>query len=101
MSASYMAEANAIAAALRKQPAPASRRPAQPTTANLAVLAFMREFFADNDQLPPVAVVARHFGWSGMSAVQHHVSALMHHGLVERNAVGKLRFTRTGAKARP
>lgn len=105
---SYMTEANDIAAKLRRQPAPAGkhgravtgsaasrcRLPAAPTSRQLEVLAFMREFFAQNDQLPPNAAIAAHFGWSAPSACGDHIKALTRHGLIERNAVGKLRFVR-------
>lgn len=94
---SYMHEANQIAAALRGRAAPARRRgkAAGPSEVNLQVLAFMRTFFAANDQLPPVAVVAAHFGWSaGPSSADWHIKALINHGLLERNVLGKLRFAR-------
>lgn len=99
---SYMREANAIAAALRGRAIaakPARRRgPAVgPSEINLQVLAYMREFFGHNDQLPPVAHIARHFGWAGVATAQHHIGALLRFGLVERNAVGKLRFARAVA----
>ena len=106
---SYMTEANAIADALRgrgsQRAAPIARRgrgPGRaPTARNLAVLAFMREFFAANDQLPPVSAIVRHFGWTSQGAAQGHVEALRRFGLVESNAVGKLRFVRPreGAEA--
>jgi len=100
MTSNYMAEANAIASALRGQSAsvrvPGRRRgpTKSPSASNLEVLAFMRAFFAANDQLPPVAVISRHFGWVGVSAAAWHISALRRFGLVESNAVGKLRFVR-------
>ena len=93
-----MQQANAIADALRGRgaaPVPRRRRgpAAAPSAANLQVLAFMRDFFADNDQLPPVAVVAKRFGWAVASA-DWHIQALIKHGLLERNALGKLKFAR-------
>lgn len=105
---SYMTEANAIADALRgrgshREPATVRRRgPVQaPTARNLEVLAFMREFFAANDQLPPVSAIVRHFGWVSTGAAQGHIEALRRFGKVEGNAVGKLRFVRQreGAEA--
>lgn len=97
----YMHEANRIADALRGRGGDrvrvrrtASRRPGQPTPRNLEVLAFMREFFAENDQLPPVAVVSRHFGWASVAAAESHIASLIRHGLLERNVLGKLRFAR-------
>ena len=91
---SYMTEANAIAAQLRGKAKPTGRKATGPTPRNLDVLAFMRQFFAENDQLPPVAPVCEHFGWRSLQAGQDHVDALLRHGLIERNAVGKLRFAR-------
>jgi hypothetical protein len=94
----YMTQANAIADALRGRgaaPVPRRRRgpSAAPSAANLQVLTFMREFFANNDQLPPVAVVAKHFGWAAGTA-DWHIQALIHHGLLQRNVLGKLKFAR-------
>lgn len=95
---SYMTEANDIAAKLRRQPAPAGkpgRRAADaPSPRNLEVLEYCKEFFAENDQIPPGLSISRHFGWSSLNSAQIHVDALIHHGLLERNAVGKLRFAR-------
>lgn len=93
----YIEEANAIAARLR--PAPAPRVAAGPTPKALAVLAYCREFFAENDQLPPQAVISGHFGWASLNAAQVHIDALIRHKLLERNAVGKLRFARNGGAA--
>jgi SOS-response transcriptional repressor LexA len=57
------------------------------------VLAFLRSFYEANDQLPPMHVVAAHFGWGSWNSAQTHVEALAKRGLVEKNAVGKWRFT--------
>lgn len=100
-SGNYMTQANAIADALRRRGAERVRMPvhvprgraAAPSAINLQVLAFMRTFFADNDQLPPLAVIARHFGWAAGTA-DWHIHALIHHGLLERNVLGKLKFAR-------
>lgn len=89
-----MEEANAIAARLRGGPVRQARGPAAaPTAKNLEVLAYMRDFFRENDQLPPVATIAEHFGMNTTGA-DWHIKALLRLGRVERNAVGKLRFTR-------
>jgi SOS-response transcriptional repressor LexA len=58
------------------------------------VLAFLRAFYEANDQLPPMYVVARHFGWTSANAAQAHLMALWRRGLVERNELGKWRFAR-------
>lgn len=59
---------------------------------------YMRDFFAQNDQLPPMAHIAANFGWSSDQSALEHVESLMRHGLIERNACGKLRFSREGAQ---
>lgn len=61
------------------------------------VLAFMREFFAENDQLPGGPDIARHFGFRSPNAGADYVIALAKKGCIERNAVGKYRFTRSTA----
>ncbi len=95
---SYMEEANRIAAQIRgtgSVRAHRGRRAADtPTARNLEVLDYCKEFFAENDQIPPGLVISRHFGWSSLNAAQIHLDALVRHGLLERNAVGKLRFAR-------
>ncbi|WP_310636041.1 LexA family protein [Delftia acidovorans] len=70
-----------------------------PSERSLQVLAFMREFFAQNEQLPPADAIASHFGWASANAAQEHINALRGHGLVETNACGKLRFVRTKPNA--
>ena len=91
---SYMTEANDIAAALRGKAKPPGIKARKPTVRNLDVLNFMREFLAENDQLPPMEHIAGHFGWSSPMAAQSHINALVKHGLIERNACGKYRFSR-------
>lgn len=94
----YMHEANAIAARLRgggRTPSHTGPRKAVMASAiSLEVLAFMRQFFADNDQLPPLSVIARAFGWSCVGAAQYHTELLARFGYIEKNAVGKWRFAR-------
>lgn len=97
---SYMTEANAIAAALRGQgtqgvrTVPRRRAATEASPQNLRVLAFMREFFADNDQLPPLSVIVRHFSFRCSGSADWHIQALLRHGLLERNVLGKLKFAR-------
>lgn len=59
------------------------------------VLAFMREFFAENDQLPAGPEIARHFGFRSPNAGFEYLVALEKKGCIERNAVGRYRFTRS------
>lgn len=97
---SYMQEANAIAARLRSSSAP--HRPSRSgcharTTASpvaLDVLAFMRRFFAENDQLPPLSAISKAFGWASDQTGHGHVNTLLRFGHLERNAVGRWRFAR-------
>lgn len=97
---SYMQEANAIAARLRGSSAPhtASRSgPHKRTTASptaLQVLAYLRRFFADNDQLPPLSAIAAEFGWASDQSAHEHIRALARFGFVEHNTVGRWRFAR-------
>lgn len=62
------------------------------------VLNFCQEFFLQNDTLPTRAVVAEHFGWASANAAQCHMEILERCGFLEKNALGKYKFT---AKARP
>lgn len=58
------------------------------------VLSYMREFFIENDQLPPAPVIAQHFGWKSPTSAQRHLEQLARLRRIEVNAVGKLRFVR-------
>lgn len=93
----FLREANAIADQLRgRGAAPAVRRRGAakgPSARNLEVLAFMRDFFSANDQLPPVTAICAHFGWAG-NAAHTHLVALARFGLIEKNTVGRWRFAR-------
>ena len=57
------------------------------------VLAYCREFFAENDQIPPQSCIAQRFDVFEQTA-QTYMHALRDAGHVERNAVGKWRFAR-------
>lgn len=69
----------------------------QLTSRQEQVLAYMREFFTANDQLPPLHTIAKRFGWKSVNAAQSYASILEGKGYIERNAVGKYRFTRQDA----
>lgn len=58
------------------------------------VLNFMKSFFDQNDQIPPMHAIRDHFGWKSNNAAQEHCDALETHGRIEKNAVGKFRFVR-------
>lgn len=90
--------ANSIADRLRGRAKPTGVKATGPTPRNLDVLAFMREFWAENDQLPPMTHIAHHFWWVSTQAAQCHVDALAHHGMLERNVCGKYRFARGASK---
>lgn len=57
------------------------------------VLAYCREFFEQNDQLPPQSCVSERFGVVEQVA-QKYMRSLGDAGHLERNAVGKWRFKR-------
>ena len=65
----------------------------QLTDLQRSVYVFMREFFAENDQLPTVAVICEKFG-KYPNQIHELQLALMKHGLIERNAVHKFKFAR-------
>lgn len=91
-----MAEANAIAARLRPGRAPVvarSRKPLCMTPKQAEVLGFLRTYFTENDQIPPVSATAQHFGIS-TGAAHWHMQQLEHHGAIEKNAAGRWRFAR-------
>lgn len=65
------------------------------TAKQAAVLDFMREYEAANDNMPTIPVIAQRFGYASPNAANQHVQALVKHGHLERLAgqVG-LRFVR-------
>lgn len=58
------------------------------------VLDYLRDFYEQNDQLPPMHAIRAHFGWSSDNAAQSHIDGLAARGYLERNEVGKWRFSR-------
>lgn len=71
---------------------------AQLTKTQARVLAFMQQFFLQNDHLPSNEIIAEHFGWGSHNSAHGHVQALVKHDLLEKNSVGRWKFT---DKARP
>ncbi len=57
------------------------------------VLAFMWDFYQRNDQLPPPPKICDKFGWRSPNAVTEVRQSLVNHGAIERNEVGKFKFT--------
>jgi repressor LexA len=66
-----------------------------------AILAFMRQYFEQNDQLPPVDKLREHFNWKSSNAAAEHLQTLARKGVIEHNANGKYRFTRTVSTTSP
>ena len=64
------------------------------TNKQLEVYCFMKEFFKENDQLPPNSALANKFGWETPGTAAYHMAQLREAGYLERNAVGKHRFSR-------
>lgn len=60
------------------------------------VLAFAHVFLEDEDQFPPLRATATRFGMR-FQTVANHYRRLEKAGFIERNAVGKYRFTRKEA----
>ena len=92
-----MHEANAIAARLRGQRVPSLSGPRKRTSASpvaLEVLAYLRRFFAENDQIPPLSAISAEFGWASEQSAHCHMTTLLRFGHLERNAVGRWRFAR-------
>ena len=69
----------------------------QLTDRQLEVLVFMREFFRENDQLPPQKAIGEKFGKTSVAG-EHFQRVLSDKGYIELNAVGKYRFARQGAQ---
>jgi SOS-response transcriptional repressor LexA len=63
------------------------------------VLGFMREFFAENDQLPPARAICARFNWDSSNNASHYQRQLLKKGYLEVNSVGKYRFKREGGTA--
>lgn len=59
------------------------------------VLAYLREFFEENDQIPPLWCIQKHFGWKSRTTAVPYLKALVRLKLLERNDCGNLMFTRS------
>lgn len=57
------------------------------------VLAFLWSFYRCEDQLPPALLVADYFQYRSKTAVNCVQQALERKGYIEKNTVGKYRFT--------
>lgn len=63
------------------------------TATQAKVFEYMVQFFHKNDQLPPNKKIAEHFNWSSANSAYVHINALFLKGVIEKNEVGKYRFT--------
>ncbi len=61
------------------------------------ILIYAYHFYLRNDQLPPFKTIATHFEMASSNAIQDHFCSLLDKGYLERNEIGKYKFT---AKAR-
>jgi hypothetical protein len=66
------------------------------TDKQAALLLFCAEFYAANDQLPPYHAMSERFGWASDNSGLEAMLALRWKGYVERNALGKWKFTDLG-----
>lgn len=64
------------------------------TPKQATVLAYMREFFAENDQLPTLEIIAKDLGFPSDTSAFELRRQLIKKGHLEHNAVGKYRFAR-------
>jgi SOS-response transcriptional repressor LexA len=69
------------------------------TDKQMAVLEFCGRFFAANDQLPTAVAIAQQFGWVSANASWQVLYALQGKGYLERNSLGKFKFTAKGRAA--
>lgn len=76
-----------------------SRRPI--TDRQRRLLAFCDLFLTQNDQLPTAQAIADHFGWKSPNASYEAMASLERRGLIERNVLGKMRFTEAGRRLIP
>lgn len=65
------------------------------TTKQTEVLAFIRQYFAENDTIPTSRRIGKEFGIAQTAALQH-MNALKRAGILERNEANGWRFSRAG-----
>lgn len=71
--------------------------PATPITdKQRLVLDYMRAFFRTNDQLPTHQMLCARFNWTSLNSAAEHCAVLERRGLIERNVLGKFKFTDAG-----
>lgn len=67
------------------------------TQAQQKVWDYIRAYFGQNDQLPPMNAIRENFKWASNNAAVEHCAALEGIGRLERNAAGRYRFKRHAA----
>jgi hypothetical protein len=60
------------------------------------LLRFLWDFYQENDQIPPMATISRHFGWASISTPLLPMRSLVAAGMIERNVCNKYKFTAKG-----
>jgi SOS-response transcriptional repressor LexA len=60
------------------------------------ILVFCDRFLTQNDQLPTYQAITDHFGWASTNSAFEAMAGLERRGLIERNALGRMRFTELG-----
>jgi Mn-dependent DtxR family transcriptional regulator len=65
------------------------------------LLAFCDLFLTQEDQMPTGKAIADHFGWASQNAAYEAMASLERRGLIERNSLGKWRFTEAGRRLVP
>jgi Mn-dependent DtxR family transcriptional regulator len=65
------------------------------------LLAFCDLFLTQEDQMPTGQAIADHFGWASQNAAYEAMASLERRGLIERNSLGKWRFTEAGRRLLP
>lgn len=71
------------------------------TAKQRSLLLFCDTFLTQNDQLPTYQAISDHFSWASTNAALEAVAALERKGLLERNTLGKWRFTEAGRRLIP
>lgn len=64
------------------------------TTRPREVFVFLLEFFAANDQMPPLSEIQRHFGMKSRNSALLCLRQLEKERLLQRNSLGNLMFPR-------
>jgi SOS-response transcriptional repressor LexA len=66
----------------------------KPTARNLAVADYMRDFLKNEDRLPVMSEIQKHFEFSSPNAAVTHIKRLVAHDVIEPRGRGHYRFKR-------